>query len=447
MPDQISIGLMGLGVVGVSVANAIDAKAEVIKARVGCPVVVSRALVRDIGAVRSNLRNSVELTTDPDIILNDPEIAIIVELMGGEQPTLDYINQAISNGKHVVTANKEVLAKHGPELFKAAADKGVMVRFEASVGGGIPIIGPLMNDLAANDFTAVNAVINGTTNYMLTRMASDSNLDYQMVLKEARDRGYAEADPSADVDGIDAAFKLGILASIAFHCTVRDTEVFREGIRRLSPADFAYASELGYTIKLLATARRTHGRIQARVHPAFLPEDHPLAKVDGVYNAVELEGDLVDSAMFQGPGAGAEPTTSAVLADIMAEAHSIANGERLPVHMSDNNGLVVEPIDDLETKYYLRLRVYDRPGVLAQITTVFGDLEVSLASFIQKEVGELGDVAEVVITTYVAKESAVQEAVRQLEALDSVSEVSNLVRIEEQSASLARGGQPKREGD
>ena len=447
MPDQISIGLMGLGVVGVSVANAIDAKAEVIKARVGCPVVVSRALVRDIGAVRSNLRNSVELTTDPDIILNDPEIAIIVELMGGEQPTLDYINQAISNGKHVVTANKEVLAKHGPELFKAAAEKGVMVRFEASVGGGIPIIGPLMNDLAANDFTAVNAVINGTTNYMLTRMASDSNLDYQMVLKEARDRGYAEADPSADVDGIDAAFKLGILASIAFHCTVRDTEVFREGIRRLSPADFAYASELGYTIKLLATARRTHGRIQARVHPAFLPEDHPLAKVDGVYNAVELEGDLVDSAMFQGPGAGAEPTTSAVLADIMAEAHSIANGERLPVHMSDNNGLVVEPIDDLETKYYLRLRVYDRPGVLAQITTVFGDLEVSLASFIQKEVGELGDVAEVVITTYVAKESAVQEAVRQLEALDSVSEVSNLVRIEEQSASLARGGQPKREGD
>jgi len=447
MPDQISIGLMGLGVVGVSVANAIDAKAEVIKARVGCPVVVSRALVRDIGAVRSNLRNSVELTTDPDIILNDPEIAIIVELMGGEQPTLDYINQAISNGKHVVTANKEVLAKHGPELFKAAADKGVMVRFEASVGGGIPIIGPLMNDLAANDFTAVNAVINGTTNYMLTRMASDSNLDYQMVLKEARDRGYAEADPSADVDGIDAAFKLGILASIAFHCTVRDTEVFREGIRRLSPADFAYASELGYTIKLLATARRTHGRIQARVHPAFLPEDHPLAKVDGVYNAVELEGDLVDSAMFQGPGAGAEPTTSAVLADIMAEAHSLANGERLPVHMNNNDALVVESIDDLETKYYLRLRVYDRPGVLAQITTVFGDLEVSLASFIQKEVGEIGDVAEVVITTYVAKESAVQEAVRQLEALDSVSEVSNLVRIEEQSASLARGGQPKREGD
>jgi homoserine dehydrogenase len=446
MPDRIAIGLMGLGVVGVGVANAIDAKSETIKARVGCPVVVSRALVRDIGAVRSNLRNSVELTTDPNVILNDPEIAIIVELMGGEQPTLDYINQAISNGKHVVTANKEVLAKHGPELFKAAAEKGVMVRFEASVGGGIPIIGPLMNDLAANYFTAVNAVINGTTNYMLTRMASDSNLDYQMVLKEARDRGYAEADPSADVDGIDAAFKLGILASIAFHCTVRDTDVFREGIRRLSPADFAYASELGYTIKLLATARRTHGRIQARVHPAFLPEDHPLAKVDGVYNAVELEGDLVDSAMFQGPGAGAEPTTSAVLADIMAEAHSIANGERLPVHMSDNNGLVVEPIDDLETKYYLRLRVYDRPGVLAQITTVFGDLEVSLASFIQKEVGELGDVAEVVITTYVAKESAVQEAVRQLEALDSVSEVSNLVRIEEQSASLARGGQPKREG-
>ncbi|MDA1036350.1 MAG: homoserine dehydrogenase, partial [Chloroflexi bacterium] len=391
-------------------------------------------LVRDSSAIRQSLRAAVDLTTDPDSILSDPEISIVVELMGGEQPALDYILRAIASGKHVVTANKEVLAKHGPELFEAAAENGVMIRFEASVGGGIPIIAPLMNDLAANDFTAVNAVINGTTNYMLTRMASGPNLDYQTVLDEARAHGYAEADPSADVDGVDAAFKLAILASLAFHTTVRDTDVYREGIRRLSPADFAYAAELGYNVKLLATARRTNGRLQARVHPAFLPEDHPLAKVDGVYNAVELEGGLVDWAMFQGPGAGAEPTASAVLADIVAEARSIANGERLPSPVSVNDGLVVESIDDLETKYYMRLRVYDRPGVLAQITTVFGDLEVSLASFIQKEVGELGDVAEVVITTHVAKESAVQEAVRRLEALDSVSEVANLVRIEERSA-------------
>ncbi len=426
---------MGLGVVGVGVANAIDAKTDAIANRVGCPVIVLRALVRNTSAARSGLRDDVDLTTNPDSILNDSEISIVVELMGGEQPAFDYIRRAIANGKHVVTANKEVLAKHGPELFEAAAEKGVMVRFEASVGGGIPIIAPLMNDLAANDFTAVNAVINGTTNYMLTRMASGHNLDYQTVLDEARARGYAEADPSADVDGTDAAFKLAILASLAFHTTVRDTDVYREGIRRLSPADFAYAAELGYAVKLLATARRAHGRIQARVHPAFLPVDHPLAKVDGVYNAVELEGDLVDWAMFQGPGAGAEPTANAVLADIMAEARSLVGGDRPTSHATANAGLVVESIDDLETKYYLRLRVYDRPGVLAQITTVFGDLEVSLASFIQKEVGELGDVAEVVITTHVAKESAVQEAVKRLEALDSVSEVGNLVRIEERSAS------------
>lgn len=434
MPDRISIGLMGLGVVGAAVANAIDAKADAIANRVGCPVVVSRALVRNTGATRAGLRAVVDLTTNPDAVLDDPDVTVVVELMGGEQPALDYIKRAIASGKHVVTANKEVLAKHGPELFAAAAKQGVMVRFEASVGGGIPIIGPLMNDLAANDFTAVNAVINGTTNYMLTRMASGGNLDYQTVLDEARSLGYAEADPTADVDGIDAAFKLAILASLAFHSTVRDTDVFREGIRGLTSADFTYAAELGYAVKLLATARLASGRIQARVHPAFLSVDHPLAKVDGVYNAVELEGDLVDWAMFQGPGAGAEPTASAVLADIVAEARSIAGDSRLPSPVVAGNGLPIELIDDLETKYYIRLRVYDRPGVLAQITTVFGDLEVSLASFTQKEVGELGDVAEVVITTHVAKESAVQEAVGRLEALDSVSEIGNVVRIEERSA-------------
>jgi homoserine dehydrogenase len=425
---------MGLGVVGAGVANAIDAKADAIANQVGCPVVVSRALVQNTNATRAGLRAAVDLTTDPDAVLNDPDVTVVVELMGGEQPALDYIKRAIASGKHVVTANKEVLAKHGPELFAAAAEQGVMVRFEASVGGGIPIIGPLMNDLAANEFTAVNAVINGTTNYMLTRMAGGGNLDYQTVLDEARALGYAEADPTADVDGIDAAFKLAILASLAFHSTVRDTDVFREGIRRLTSADFAYAAELGYAVKLLATARLANGRIQARVHPAFLPVDHPLAKVDGVYNAVELEGDLVDWAMFQGPGAGAEPTASAVLADIVAVARSIASDSRLPSPVVAGNGFPIEPIDDLETKYYIRLRVYDRPGVLAQITTVFGDLEVSLASFIQKEVGELGDVAEVVITTHVAKESAVQEAVWRLEALDSVSEIGNVVRIEERSA-------------
>ena len=322
------------------------------------------------------------------------------------------------------------MAKHGPALLRAAADKGVMLRFEASVGGGIPIIGPLLDDLAANDISAVNAVINGTTNYMLTRMANEG-LDYDTVLREAQTLGYAEPDPAADVEGTDAAFKLAILASLAFRTVVRDTDVFREGIGKVTPADFQYAEELGYVIKLLATAHRTNGRVQARVHPAFLPSNHPLAKVDGVYNAVELEGDLVDWAMFQGPGAGARPTASAILADVVAIGRAIVSGARVAQPPLLDQALAIESLDDLETKYYIRLRASDRPGVMAQVTQVLGDLHVGLASVIQKEVGESGDAAEIVITTHVAREAAVQQALQRLSVLDSVDEVSNLVRVEE----------------
>jgi homoserine dehydrogenase len=324
------------------------------------------------------------------------------------------------------------MAKHGPELLRVAADKGVMLRFEASVGGGIPIIGPLLDDLAANDISAVNAIINGTTNYMLTKMATDG-LDYDTVLREAQSLGYAESDPAADVDGVDAAFKLAILASLAFRTVVRDTDVFREGISHLAPSDFRYAKELGYVIKLLAIARRTEGRVLARVHPAFLPISHPLAKVDGVYNAVELEGDLVNWAMVQGPGAGARPTASAILADVVAIGRAIVGGARTAPSPLLDEALTIETLDDLETKYYIRLRASDRPGVMAQVTQVLGDLNVGLASVIQKPVGETGKTAEIVITTHLAREGAVQQALQQLSALDSVDEVGSLVRIEERS--------------
>jgi homoserine dehydrogenase len=321
------------------------------------------------------------------------------------------------------------MAKHGPELLSAAAKNGVMLRFEGSVGGGIPIIGPLLDDLAANDISAVNAIINGTTNYMLTKMATEG-LDYSTVLKEAQALGYAESDPAADVDGVDAAFKLAILASLAFRTVVRDSDVFREGITHLGPSDFRYAKELGYVIKLLAIARRTESRVLARVHPAFLPISHPLAKVDGVYNAVEMEGDLVDWAMFQGPGAGARPTASAVLADVVAIGRAIVGDARVAPPPLLDETRAIETLDDLKTKYYIRLRAADRSGVMAQVTRVLGDLSVGLASVIQNPVGETGKAAEIVITTHLARERDVQQALQELSALDFVDEIGNLIRIE-----------------
>ncbi len=428
--SSISIGLLGLGVVGGGVARALGDKAEAISAHVGRPLTIARALVRDPAKQRGELPGNIPLSADATELIADPSVDIIVEVMGGEHPAFDYIQKALHAGKHVVTANKEVMAKHGPEVIAHAAEHGVTVRFEASVGGGIPIIGPLLNDLAANDLTAVNAIINGTTNYMLTRMANDG-LAYADALREAQAQGYAEADPAADVDGIDAAYKLAILSSLAFHTVVRDADIYREGIGKLAPVDFTYAGELGYVIKLLATSKRVAGGVQARVHPAFLPAEHPLAKVDGVYNAVELEGDLVGWAMFQGPGAGSEPTASAVLADLLVTARSIASGSPASPPPALDRGLVIQTMDELETKYYLRLRAYDRPGVMAQITRVLGDLQVSIASVIQKEVELAGDVAEIVVTTHVAREAAVQQAVQKLAKLDVVQEVCNVIRVED----------------
>jgi homoserine dehydrogenase len=429
MTEQISIGLMGLGVVGTGVATAIRERSHALAQRIGAPVRIDRVLVRDGRSERPGLSGDLSLTTDPDAILKNPNISLIIEVMGGEYPALHYISAAIAAGKHVVTANKEVMAKHGPELLSAAAKNGVMLRFEGSVGGGIPIIGPLLDDLAANDISAVNAIINGTTNYMLTKMATEG-LDYSTVLKEAQALGYAESDPAADVDGVDAAFKLAILASLAFRTVVRDSDVFREGITHLGPSDFRYAKELGYVIKLLAIARRTESRVLARVHPAFLPISHPLAKVDGVYNAVEMEGDLVDWAMFQGPGAGARPTASAVLADVVAIGRAIVGDARVAPPPLLDETRAIETLDDLKTKYYIRLRAADRSGVMAQVTRVLGDLSVGLASVIQNPVGETGKAAEIVITTHLARERDVQQALQELSALDFVDEIGNLIRIE-----------------
>lgn len=430
----IGVALLGAGEIGAGVARALRTKSDALARYVGRPVRLAGVLVRDTAKPRPFLPPDVPVTSEPAALLESSAVDIVIELIGGERPACGHIEAALRAGKHVVTANKEVMAKHGPELLALAARHNAALAFEAAVGGGIPIIGPLLRDLAANDVTAVNAIINGTTNYMLTRMAGEG-IPYEEALSAAQTLGYAEPDPADDVDGVDAAYKIAVLSSLAFRAAVRDTDVFREGIRRLTPVDFTYARELGYVIKLLATSRLAGGAVQARVHPAFIPAHHPLAKVDGVYNAVELEGDLVDWAMFQGPGAGAQPTTSAVLGDLLSIARTAAAGGQAPAHPGVRSRLPVMTVADLETKYYLRLRAYDQPGVMAQITGVLGGMRVSLASVIQKEVPDnVGTPAEIVVTTHRAREQAVQEAVRNLEALDVVHEVANLVRIEDGSA-------------
>ena len=429
----IGVGLLGAGAVGSGVAQAIAAHGDGLRRYAGRPLRLAGALVRDAAQPHPGMPEGVPLTEDAAAVIASPEVDVVVEAMGGERPALDYIEAALDAGKHVVTANKEVIAKHGPEALARAAERGAVLRFEAAVGGGIPIIGPLTHDLAANNLTAINAIINGTTNYILTRMAQGR--PYDEALADARARGYAEADPADDVDGVDAAYKLAILSTMAFRAVVRDGDVHREGIRALTPADFRYARELGYAVKLLATSRVVGGAVRARVHPAFIPESHPLAKVDGVYNAVEIEGDLVDWAMFQGPGAGPHPTASAVLGDVLAIARGIASGTRPPAYPEARTPAALLPMADLETKYYLRLRAQDRPGVMAIIGGLLGDLGVSLASVIQKDTGEEANgAAEIVITTHTARERAVQQAVAGLEALDVVEGPVCLVRIADGAA-------------
>ena len=421
---------MGLGVVGGGVARVLHAKELAVAGHVGRPVHVERVLVRQLSKQRTGVPPGLSLTTDAWELLQDPQIDIIVEVMGGEQPALEHIQAAIGGGKHVVTANKAVMAKHGPEVLALAEQRGTSVRFEASVGGGIPIIGPLLKDLLANDMTAVHAIINGTTNYVLTQMAREG-VDFQVALQQAHELGYAEADPADDVEGLDAAYKLAILAMLAFHTRVHVSDVFYEGISRITAQDFRYAGELGYAIKLLAIGRREDHQIQARVHPAFVPLTHPLGKVDGVFNAIELEGDLVGRAMFHGRGAGDLPTTSAVVGDVLDIARSIAAGERPSPPPRLDRETVVQPMTEVETQYYLRLHAVDQPGVMAQITQVLGDLRVSLASVIQKDTLHQDGLAEIVITTHLAREEAVQQAVQRLERLEVVREVCNLVRVEE----------------
>ncbi|MPZ15844.1 MAG: homoserine dehydrogenase [Chloroflexi bacterium] len=430
MAHVIRIGLLGLGVVGSAVANALMEKGDHLTGRIGRRLEVARALVRDGDKPRGVDRAL--LTLDADDILDDPEIPIVVEVMGGENPAHEYIVRALRAGKHVVTANKEVMAKHGPEILSIAADRGVDISFEASVGGGIPVIGPFKLDLVANDIHELRAIINGTTNFVLTQMAT-RGADFAAALADAQRLGYAEPDPRSDVEGVDAAYKLAILGSLAFHTVVRPADVYHEGITTLSPADFRYARELGYVIKLLAIGRARDGAVELRVHPALMPESEMLAKVDGVFNAVEVEGDLVGRILFYGRGAGAGPTCSAVVADVIDLAQRLAACQASLWRPTYDGRYRFRPMDEVSTRYYVRLLAVDRPGVFAQITRALGDAQISLASVIQKQNLVVGDppveYAEIVLTTHEAVEASMQTAISAIAALPVVHEVGSLIRV------------------
>ena len=429
--QSIGVGLMGLGVVGGGVARVLMDKAPVLAEQVGCPLLLRRikVLESDLARLQVQEMDPQLFTTDADDFFTNPEIDIVVEAIGGENPALEYLRRAISGGKHVVTANKEVIAKHGAELLALAQRHEVGLHYEASVGGGIPLITPFQYDLVANKIRGIYAIINGTTNYILTRMARDK-VDFSSALKRAQELGYAEPNPENDVEGIDAAYKLAILASLAFHRQVRPEDIYCEGISRLSSRDFRYALELGFAIKLLAIAKQDDRSIEVRVHPVFIPEDSLLAKIDGVYNAVLVEGDLVGKVLFFGEGAGALPTSSAVIADVVSAARDIVLGVGSRARWRLEPGKRIKPMSEIKTRYYLRLNVADRPGVLAQISKILGDHLISIASVIQKEADSTAQTAEIVIMTHPAKESAMQLALNELAHLDVVKEVGNFIRVE-----------------
>lgn len=428
MDKQIGVGLLGMGVVGGAVARVISEKSEHITNLTDASVEILGVLVRDRKKKRSFDMPCNKYVSSVDDILDNDDIDIVVELMGGEHPALECILGALNRGKHVVTANKEVISKHGPRIFDVAREKNVRVLFEASVAGGTPIISPLMRDLTANDVVSIKAIINGTTNYILSNMATHKR-EFSDVLEEAQVLGYAESDPYNDIEGLDAAYKLSILSTLAFRTPVIDSDVYREGISRLVPEDFQYADELGYSIKLLGIATREEGKVQARVHPVLVPADDSLAKVSGVLNAIEVETDLCEKVVFQGPGAGPMPTSSAVIADIVNISRSVKEESSFPDPVRLEDEVIIQPISDLVSRYYIRLEVGDLPGVLAQIASILGEKAISISTVVQKRADGRNGTAELVIMTHLSKEQDVQLAIKEIECLESLASIGNVIRV------------------
>ncbi|RIV19522.1 homoserine dehydrogenase [Alicyclobacillaceae bacterium I2511] len=424
---NVYVGLLGCGTVGQGVVNLTQKRAGIIADMTGYRPVVKRVLVRDLAKRRDVDLNSEVFTRDADVVLADPEIQVIVETMGGIEPARTYILAALRRGKHVVTANKDLIALHGVEILETARDAGVDILFEASVGGAIPLIGPLQDNLTANEVTDLKGIINGTTNYILTQM-TETGMDFAQALAEAQELGYAEANPASDVDGLDAARKLVILASIAFHAHVRLDEVRVEGIRTVTAQDVAYAKELGTVVKLVASGSDRGGKLSLSVRPTLIPQGHPLAHVSGSYNALFVRGDAAGDLMFFGRGAGSLPTASAVMGDVI----SLLRNMRLGVTSSRNHRLVLDKqvqMDDSEPlRHYLRMSVSDQPGVFAEIARLFAVAGISMETVLQKRV--TAGTAEIVVVTHEIPVEVMNETIDRLRTSSHVQQVHCVMPVE-----------------
>lgn len=429
MSEVLVIGLLGCGTVGGGVLKLLQEKQAEFAQRAQVQIEVRKVLVRNPERVREEWIDRELLTTDPQEILDDPEIQLVVEVMGGVNPARDYLLQALRAGKHVVTANKALLAQHGAELFDAANETGAALHFEAAVAGGIPIISALKRGLVANTLRSVYGIINGTTNYILSAMTEEGR-EFNEVLKEAQANGYAESDPTDDIEGFDAAYKLAILASLIFDKRIDVRQIHRVGIQRISAQDIAYARQFGYTIKLLAIAKRTRNGLEARVNPTMIPTDHPLASVNGVYNALLVQGDAVGDLMFYGRGAGQMPTASAVVSDILNIAVELEAPPNLL--MGCQHGEEVAQLsapDHVINRYYLRIQTEDKSGVLGHIGHLLGKEDISIHTLIQTKhrPGE----AEIVLITHPVSEQKLRQAVAQLRQLETTREIDSIIRVED----------------
>ena len=430
----VKVGVLGLGTVGGGTVNVLKRNAAEIARRAGREIIITRASAKDLNKVRICDTEGIILSADPMDIINDPEIEIVVELIGGGGVVKDWILKALENGKHVVTANKSLIALHCNEIFAKASEKGVIVAFEAAVAGGIPIIKAIREGLAGNEIEWLAGIINGTGNFILTEMR-DKGRDFDDVLAEAQALGYAEADPTFDVEGIDAAHKLTILASIAFGIPLQFDKIYTEGISRITRLDVEYAERLGYRIKHLGIARKTPEGIELRVHPTLIPERRLIANVNGVMNAIVVRGDAVGNTLYYGPGAGAEPTASAVVADIVDVARALTSDpeNRVP-HLafqaeSLSDILVLHP-DNFKTSYYLRLCTEDKPGVLADVTRILADHNISIEAIIQKEALPDETLIPIILLTQITLEKEMNAAIAAIEALDTVNGKVNRIRLE-----------------
>ncbi|MBF0170452.1 MAG: homoserine dehydrogenase [Nitrospinae bacterium] len=432
---EIRVGLIGFGVVGRGVARLLATNGPLYAARIGAPVTLAKVAVRDLTKLRPVTPDPSMLTDDPFSIVNDPTIDIVIEVMGGEEPARSLILAALANGKGVVTANKALLAIHGEEIYAAAEAGNAPLRFEAAVGGVIPIVRTLNGAFAANKIDTVYGIVNGTCNYILSRMAEEG-LGFEEILKDAQALGYAEADPTFDVEGIDAAHKMAILAALAFETPVDFNSVHMEGITRVSALDIRTAAQLGYVIKLIGVARRHNDTaVEVRVTPSLVPEWMPIASVNGALNAIEVSGPDIGDNLLVGPGAGQGPTASAVLGDVAVIARTIVDGapptpRPMNVPVALRRPLPALPLEKIESRYYLRFDTYDRPGVMAQLTRPLGDHGISIASMMQKEkVGKRADGASVVVVTHWAMESDLRAALAEIEGADILHCPTVVMRI------------------